>query len=76
MATNDKQAAKADNADVQKQIDAVNEQGFYGQKVDPTPNENYTLAGVVAGKPTPETDAKAAASAAQAQRDIAAEASA
>lgn len=32
------------------------DQGFRGQKVDPTPNENYTVAGVTSGAPTPETD--------------------
>ena len=36
------------------------EQGFRGVEVDPTPNENYTVAGVTAGKPTPETDTAAA----------------
>jgi hypothetical protein len=47
-------------AEVQKAVDEEQEQGFVGTKVDPTPNENYTLQGVVAGKPTPETDEKAA----------------
>ena len=32
------------------------EQGFRGSEVDPTPNENYTVAGVTSGAPTPETD--------------------
>ncbi len=32
------------------------EQGYRGALVDPTPSENYTVAGVIAGKPTPETD--------------------
>lgn len=32
--------------------------GFRGVQADKTPNENYTVAGVVAGKPTPETDSK------------------
>lgn len=36
------------------------EQGFRGVEVDPTPNEHYTVAGVTAGKPTPETDTAAA----------------
>lgn len=40
----------------QKLADQVNEQGFRGVETDPTPNENYTVAGVTAGKPTPETD--------------------
>lgn len=55
-------AAKSDGgqAEVQKIVDKEQEQGFVGDEVDPTPNENYTLQGVVAGKPTPETDDKAA----------------
>jgi len=39
-----------------KKVDVVEEQGFLGKQVDETPNENYTVAGVLAGKPTPETD--------------------
>jgi len=50
-------------SEVQDTIDAENEQGFRGTKVDPTPDENYTVAGVTSGKPTPETDDKAAAKA-------------
>jgi hypothetical protein len=45
-------------AEVQAKVDKETEQGFRGTEVDPTPNENYTVAGVVAGKPTPETDEK------------------
>lgn len=40
------------------------DQGFFGQKADPTPNDNYTVAGVTSGKPTPETDKDTAAKAA------------
>jgi hypothetical protein len=47
-------------AEVQAKVDKENEQGYVGVRVDPTPLENYTLAGVTAGKPTPETDADAA----------------
>lgn len=36
------------------------EQGFRGIEVDPTPNENYTVAGVTSGAPTPETDLESA----------------
>lgn len=50
-------------AEVQAKVDAENEQGFRGTRVDPTPLENYTLSGVTSGKPTPETDEKAAAEA-------------
>ena len=34
----------------------VVEKGYFGTQVDQTPNENYTVAGVLAGEPTPETD--------------------
>jgi hypothetical protein len=44
--------------DVQKAVDKETEQGFRGVEVDQTPNENYTIAGVTSGKPTPETEVK------------------
>ncbi len=44
-------------------LEEANEKGFLGEKVDPTPNEAYTVAGVTSGAPTPETDDKAAAKA-------------
>jgi hypothetical protein len=44
------------NAEVQDHMDVINEQGYMGVKVDPTPNENYTLRGAAEGLPTPETD--------------------
>lgn len=43
-------------AEVQAKVDEENEQGFRGTRVDPTPLENYTVAGVTSGAPTPETD--------------------
>ena len=43
--------------EIQSTVDKETGQGFRGVEVDPTPNENYTVAGVTAGKPTPETDA-------------------
>ncbi|MER7155031.1 hypothetical protein [Streptomyces lydicus] len=46
--------------EVQKAVDTAEDQGFVGVEVDPTPNEHYTVAGVVAGKPVPETDPEAA----------------
>ena len=55
----DQGAADAADERVQKAADKEQEQGFLGQKVDPTPNENYTVAGVLAGKPTPESDPEA-----------------
>jgi hypothetical protein len=44
--------------EVQKAVDKAEERGLLGVEVDPTPNENYTVAGVLAGAPTPETDAE------------------
>lgn len=50
----------APDAEVQKRVDKETEQGFRGIEADPTPNANYTVAGVTSGKPTPETDEGAA----------------
>lgn len=66
-------AEKADAAtaaEVQKAAAVELEQGFRGIEVDPTPNENYTLAGVVAGAPTPETDAEARKAAREAAAQV------
>jgi hypothetical protein len=54
---------KVDTAKVQHIVEKESEQGFRGapELGDPTPNENYTVAGVTAGKPTPETDPDQAA---------------
>lgn len=41
---------------VQEATGKAQEQGFFGVEADPTPNSHYTVAGVVEGKPTPETD--------------------
>jgi hypothetical protein len=62
-------AVEADKstADVQKQVDEDQARGFRGVEVDPTPNENYTIAGVTSGAPTPETDDDAAETARKAQ---------
>jgi hypothetical protein len=53
-------ATDAGQAEVQARYDKGQEQGFLGAEVDQTPNENYTLPGVLKDKPTPETDAKQA----------------
>lgn len=45
---------------VQERVDTENKQGFAGVEVDPTPNENYTMQGVIADAPTPETDPETA----------------
>lgn len=60
------ETAAAGGSQVQAATDAAEALGYLGEKADPTPNEHYTVAGVVAGKPTPETDAGAAADAAKA----------
>lgn len=56
-----KTTANAPDADAgQDQVDEnlAREQarGYRGVKVDPTPDEHYTVAGVTAGLPTPESD--------------------
>jgi hypothetical protein len=43
-------------AEVQAKFDEAADKGFFGHTPDSTPNENYTLAGVTSGKPTPETE--------------------
>lgn len=42
-------------AEVQARFDEAERKGYFGESPDKTPPENYTLAGVTAGKPTPET---------------------
>lgn len=68
MAEDRKPSAKADagRAQVQSAMDEITDKGFRGEAVDPTPNENYTVAGVTSGAPTPETDIQAEAEAADA----------
>jgi len=46
--------------EAQAKMDEETSQGFRGMNVDPTPDEHYTVAGVTANKPTPETDLAAA----------------
>ncbi len=60
-----KQAKQAEAADaaVQEQVDHEQDQGFRGDKTDPTDNSAYTVQGVTSGAPTPETDPDAAAAA-------------
>lgn len=41
---------------LQEVKDREEEHGLRGAKVDPTPNENYSVEGVTSGAPTPETD--------------------
>lgn len=65
-----KKNADLGQAEVQALTDEAEKKGFFGIAADPTPRENYTLAGVTTGKPTPETDAKAAAAAREAVADL------
>lgn len=58
--------AEQGNKAVQAAFDKETEQGYRGEAAtDPTPNENYTVAGVISGAPTPETDHDAALEAQQ-----------
>ena len=43
-------------AEMQEVVNAIHEDGFWGTKVDPTPNHHYSVEGVTSGLPTPETD--------------------
>lgn len=60
MATKADKAESGDGgaAEVQKIADEEVEQGFRGVEVDETPNDHYTVEGVLAGKPTPESERK------------------
>lgn len=55
MATK-KSADDAGQGEVQAKVDEASEKGYYGTVPDKTPNEHYTLQGVISGKPTPETE--------------------
>jgi hypothetical protein len=47
--------ADAGQAEVQATVGAAEEKGYIGVAADPTPDSHYTVDGVIAGKPTPET---------------------
>lgn len=59
--SSDEAVAETTQEQAQAAMDREHEIGARGTLVDPTPNENYTLAGVTSGKPTPETDPEHAA---------------
>jgi hypothetical protein len=65
-------AVQADTttAAVQDAEEKFAELGYRGIEGDPTPNENYTVAGVTADLPTPETDKRQAAIARAHQDDL------
>lgn len=54
QAGKDSGPAEATAHAMQKATDEAEEKGYLGEAADETPRENYTVAGVVAGKPTPE----------------------
>lgn len=66
--SHDQEATTEAEKVVQDKVDEAAEKGHYGERVDPTPLEHYTVAGVIAGKPTPETDPDAARDAREAAR--------
>jgi hypothetical protein len=61
-ASPEKVAASAQQ-EVEKRVETETEQGFRGTEVDQTPNENYTVEGVIRNKPVPETNEEARAAA-------------
>lgn len=56
LQTSDATAESLGAGEVQEKMDEEQEKGYRGTKGDPTPNENYTVAGVTQNAPTPETD--------------------
>lgn len=56
-----KKGGELGGKEVQKKMDVETEQGYRGEVPDPTPNANYTVAGVTSGAPTPENNPDAAA---------------
>jgi hypothetical protein len=53
-ATTDSTAADNTAAAIQEAVDEADAKGYYGEIPDETPRENYSVSGVLAGKPTPE----------------------
>jgi hypothetical protein len=41
-------------AAIQEAVDQAEDKGYFGESPDKTPRENYSVSGVLAGKPTPE----------------------
>lgn len=56
-----KKGGELGGKEVQAKMDEATEKGHFGYTPDKTPNENYTVAGVTAGAPTPENNPQAAA---------------
>ena len=64
----EKNSGDSGAAEVAANLEEEQEQGYRGEAVDPTPNHAYTVAGVTAGEPTPETDEALAREAREATR--------
>lgn len=56
-----KKGGELGGKEVQAKMDEETEKGYRGIVPDPTPNENYTVAGVTSGAPTPENNPDLAA---------------
>lgn len=52
--TSDTAPAENTAAAIQKATDEAEDKGYFGHSPDETPREHYSVAGVTAGKPTPE----------------------
>lgn len=59
----------------QRMAEREGELGYRGLSPDPTPNDAYTVGGVISGASTPETDPAAQDAAATRDREVAAAAS-
>lgn len=53
-ASTDSTPAENTASAIQKVVDEADAKGYYGKTADETPREHYSVAGVTAGKPTPE----------------------
>lgn len=56
-----KKGGELGGKEVQARMDEEQAKGYHGYTPDSTPNENYTVAGVTSGAPTPENNPQAAA---------------
>lgn len=67
----EKKVGDGGQGEMQRIYDEAQEKGYFGEAPDPTPNEAYTVRGVIGGAPTPETDEGAKADADKAAAELA-----
>lgn len=55
MAKEKTQQDTSEAGDLPEKVEEAEQKGLWGNEVDTTPNENYTVAGVTSGAPVPES---------------------